>query len=619
MKIRFPIYLLAFVPLLLTAQEGSSTSATDEVTVINETGVPSAEAGNNQPATVVEIPDAEIEGASFDLAGEKIPVAEEGRLDEDEVVLEMPGLDSASSGGSTRESDEGVTVNYRDEDVRTILRSVADLYELNLVIPDTLQGRTSLKLRNVSWQSIFDLVLEPLGFTYVEDKSDIAGKNKIIQVKSLAEIETEPVDTIVEVINHAKAGEIEASIAPLVDNAAGGRIQVDTRSNALVITERPSRMKRIKEIIARLDQPTDQVMIETKFIEVTEGDVKDIGVNWASLEDYQLGAGPFNRQWTRSRESGTNSSSSNGTSTESNTDTTSGSINGNTSAVPRTVTTEENVNSTFEALTNLTSAGSTGRFDTAVFDAAQFRLVLSALQQVNDSKLVANPTVVTMNNQLAKIDIVREVPQVEFTFNQETGTREAQGLADPLSFGTSIEVTPQIVEGSVKLKVVPEVSNQVGIRETQLGPQPIIDRRVAETNVVIKDGFTLAIGGLSQNEETKSGTRVPLLGSLPGVGKLFRSDSDDITQRNLIIFITAKVLNPDGTDYREVVDPRTLDEMAITPSELPGYQVSEEERKLLDQLETIRSKASEAERAAKLRARIEAQTTAGEVSGSDTK
>jgi type II secretory pathway component GspD/PulD (secretin) len=244
--------------------------------------------------------------------------------------------------------------------------------------------------------------------------------------------------------------------------------------------------------------------------------------------------------------------------------------------------------------------------DTAVFNAAQFRLVLSALKTINDSKLVAHPTVVTMNNQRARIDIVREVPQVEFTFNPETGTREAQGLADPLTFGTSIEVVPQVNDGGfINLSVTPEVSNQVGVQETLLGPQPIIDVRKAQTQVVIKDGFTLAIGGLSQNEETNSGSRVPLLGNLPGVGKLFRSNTDSVTQRNLIIFITAKILNPDGSDYRDVVDPRLLDDMKIVPSELPGYEIPEEEQALLRRLEEIRSEKTWSERSAQLNAQIQ--------------
>lgn len=562
----------------------------------------------DEPTSVVETSEVEVEGASVDTDAAAVPEGPEapeipeatGELaGETEVVLEIPGQEDQALGEATMASEETISVDFPDEDVSTILRNVADLFELNLVIPDTLQGRTSVKLRNVSLRQVFEVVLEPLGFTYVEDRN-------IIRIKSTEELTTEPVDTRVFIVNFARAEEIQGSIAPLIDTAAGGQIKVDARSNGLVITERPSRMNKIQGIIDRLDKPTAQVMIEAKFIEVTNNDIKNIGVDWASLDGYEVSANDLRREWERNRESGSDQSTSFGRSSGTSTDTSSGSVDGNTGAIPRTVTTNENINSTFESLGNITSAASTGRFDTAVFSADQFRVVLSALKTGNDSKLVANPTVVTLDNKLARIDIVREVPQIEFNFNPETGTREAQGLAEPLRFGTIIEVTPQVNDaGFINLKVVPEVSNQVGIQETQLGPQPIIDVRKAETNVVIKDGFTLAIGGLSQNEETKSGSRVPLLGSLPGVGQLFRSDTDDVTQRNLIIFITAKTLNPDGTDYREIVDPRVLDEMGFVPSEVPGYKIPEKEREQLRRLEEIRIEKSETERSARTKTRIE--------------
>jgi len=616
MKKHLRLLLLLSLSSLLWQQAAAQTIDEidmSEVVVIEDVEPAPIDSDAGDTEVVVEIPGVEVEGASLDVEAPVIPAATEALPDETEIVLEIPGQEPQSAGAATMASEETISVDFPDEEARTILRNVADLFELNLVIPDTLQGRTSIKLRNVSWRQVFEEVLRQFRFTYVEDRN-------IIRVISIDELTTEPVDTRVFVVNFARAGDIQGSIGPLVDAAAGGQIKVDARSNALVITERPSRMNKIQEIIDRLDKPTAQVMIETKFIEVTTSDVKNLGVDWASLSGYQASAGPFQRDWDRSRQSGSDQSTASGISSGTNTDTNSGSINGNTAAVPRTVATTETISSTFDSLANLTSAGSTGRFDTAVFSADQFRVVLSALKTANDSKLVANPTVVTMNNKIARIDIVREVPQIEFTFNPETGTREAQGLAEPLRFGTMIEVTPQVNDaGFINLKVVPEVSNQVGTMETQIGPQPIIDVRKAETNVVIKDGFTLAIGGLSQNEETKSGSRVPFLSSLPGVGKLFRSDSDDITQRNLIIFITARTLNPDGTDYREVVDPRVLNEMGVLPSDIPGYDISEKEREQLRRLEEIRIKENESERSAKAKARIKKYDNKKIQSDSDAK
>lgn len=533
------------------------------------------------PATVVEIPDEKIEGASIDVEVPVMPEATETLPGETEVILEIPGQESQSPGEATMASEETISVDFPDEDVRTILRNVADLFDLNLVIPDTLQGRTSVKLRNITWRQVFEVVLEPLGFTYVEDRN-------IIRVKSIEELTTEPVDTRVFIVNFAPAEDIQGSIAPLIDGAAGGQIKVDKRSNALVITERPSRMNKIQEIIERLDKPNQQVMIESKFVEVTNSDSKNVGVNWAFLDGYSASAGPFQRQWDRER--------SQTTATDAGVVDDEGITLGGGPTAEEATTFAEDV----------ARVASTSRLDTAVFSAAEFNIVISALNQNNDSELVSNPTVVTMNNTEAKIEIVTEVPQLEFEFNEETGTTRATGLAEPLTFGTKILVTPQVnAAGFINLNITPEVSNQIGVQETEFGDQPILSTRRATTNVMIKDGYTLALGGLTQNETGKNGTKVPILGDLPGVGRLFRSNADTVSQRNLIIFITAKTLNPDGSTYRDIIDPRKLDDMGITPSKLPGYKLPEEQKELLGRLEEYRAQSEYSDTMDDARSRIQ--------------
>jgi type IV pilus assembly protein PilQ len=184
-----------------------------------------------------------------------------------------------------KDGKETLSVDFPDEDITNILRNVADLFELNIVIPPALQGKASIKLRDVTWRQIFISVLTPVGYTYIED-------GNIIKIVSNESLQQEPTQTDVFILNYARAADILPTVTSLVDGAAGGKIVVDARSNSLVITERPSRMNRIRPIIEQLDRATDQVMIETKFIEVTDSDVKNIGVNWASLGAYNLGALP---------------------------------------------------------------------------------------------------------------------------------------------------------------------------------------------------------------------------------------------------------------------------------------------------------------------------------------
>ena len=583
----------------------------DEVTA----AAPSTAVAEFDPALdgvgeVVEILDAPTAGVMVDVeAPEILDVATTALPSDSKVELELPGQETSGPGGVKVTEEETISVDFPDEEVRTILRNVADLFDLNVVIPDTLQGRTSVKLRNITWRQVFEVALEPLGFTYVEDRN-------IIRIKSIEELTTEPVDTRVFVLNYATAEELQNSIAPLIDTAAGGRVQVDVRSNALVITERPSRMNQIQEIIEKLDKATDQVMIETKFIEVENTDQKNIGVNWSSLEGYGASAGPFQREWSRNRVSQDDSIRNDTSNNSSN----SSSNNGFSLADGPIFASENDVlsgNGTDFTRTMESLAG-TSRLDTAVFSADEFRVVISALEQNNDTELVANPTVVTMSNQEATIDIVTEIPQVEFSIDEQTGEQRADGLAEPLVFGTQVRVTPQVNDaGFINLLVIPSVSNQIGTQFTDIGPQPIISRRKAETNVVIKDGYTLAIGGLTQNEEVLGGTAVPVLGSLPYIGRLFSSESNTMRQKNLIIFITAKTLNPDGSSYRDIIDPRVLHQMGVVPADVPGYQLSPEDLKTLQDIEDFRAQTRRSEAMAEGRTELKAIERAGKQAEKD--
>ena len=187
------------------------------------------------------------------------------------VIKDTDAAQSSATKGKDASGRDTLSVDFPEEDVRNILRNVADLFELNIIIPEALQGKASIKLRDVSWRQIFQSVLSPINYTYIEE-------GNIIKIVSNDSLQIEPVSTEVFIINYAQAAALLPTLSTLVD-ATIGKIVVDTRSNSLVITERPTRMNRIRPIIEQLDRATDQVMIETKFVEVTDRDVKNIGVN----------------------------------------------------------------------------------------------------------------------------------------------------------------------------------------------------------------------------------------------------------------------------------------------------------------------------------------------------
>jgi len=477
-----------------------------------------------------------------------------------------------------------LSVDFPDEEIRNVLRNVADLFDLNLVIPETLQGKTSIKLRDVTWRQIYQVVLQPVGYTFVEDAN-------IIKVVTQESLNLEPLTTEVFVLNYAKASEIKPSLDSLVDAKVGGKIVVDARSNSLVVTERGSVMQKLKPIVLNLDRPTEQVMIESKFIEVTNADIKNLGVNWSSLNNYKIGtSGPIQRKYQDT--GGRTSSNANGEKnidiahmdqgyekldTLTNRNLTPLNNDPATGWGPAYTATPSGLSidgDKFGPNSSVVNAfqNDIGRVTTALFSADQFALILSALKTQNDSKLVSNPTVVTLNNTEASINMGDELPIPNFTYNQEKGVFEISGFTyKPV--GILLKVTPQVnAAGFIKLAVEPEVSSTDPTKDKQFGAAvlPVITTRKTKTQVTMKDGYTLGIGGMIQKTDTKGQTKVPLLGDIPFLGRLFRSDSKSSQSTNLVIFLTAKTIKPDGGDVAEVFDPRVTRQMEIQKSDLPG-------------------------------------------------
>ena len=601
--------------------------------------------------------------------------------------------DSSVRTAASRDKDT-LSVDFPDEDLKTILRNVGDLFELNLVVPDTLVGKTSIKLRDVTWRQIFHVVLTPVGYSFIEEGNII----KIVNEKQ----NDEPVVTEVFILNNAKASEIKPIIDGLI-TAKDGKIVTDVRSNSLVITEQPSKLKRISLLIEQLDKATDQVMIESKFVEVTDRDIRNIGVNWASLQGLQLGVGGVNQTWDRGRgqtsgndvqvrgiagngatfqnssgtsntnTNGTNASVTNGTSGSTANGTTASTVAGNTiiyattptpissangvyttatmnpatgavSGLPASVTagtgvanyvapvitagtpptvtpatftsvntfngtnangtTASTANGTTNATSNgttgttgrtitdavgntlsnsatnainslmgLTNAGSTNRLASAVFSSSDFNVIVSALKQQNNSKVVSNPTIVTLNNTEAVINIGQEFPVPSYTYNEQRGSFEVSGFTyKPI--GIILKVTPQVnARGVIKLALEPEVSIQNG--STSFGGAggaqiPIIGTRKVKTQVSLKDGYTMGIGGLISSATSHGGTKVPILGDIPLLGRLFSSKSVNDEATNLLIFITAKTVSADGASPEEVFDPRAVQAIGMSREDMPG-------------------------------------------------
>lgn len=459
------------------------------------------------------------------------------------------------------EDDEGladtdlISVDFPGEEIRTILRNIAGLFNLNLVIPDTLVGNASIKLRKVTWRQVFEIVLKPVGYTFTE-------KDNIIIVVSLEQINQEPMTIRTFPIKYAKASEVAESLAPIIASQGGGTIQVDKRSNTIIVKDRPSVLFEIDNLLSQstLDRPSMQVMIETKFIEVAMDQGIDpnapegLGLNWWGQVDNN--PAPF----TDGAEFLT-------------------------------------MEGQLDFFNNLCGSF----FKSAILSAPVYKMALCALETTNNASLVASPTVVVLNNEEANFHVGKNQPIIEANFDETTGNITV-GEVEYRPIGVEVSVTPRINEGAeqISLEIKPRISRIVGeVKFQGIISYPIEAIRETETRVSIKDGYTLALGGLIQDDETDNLQKVPLLGDLPGCfGRIFQKKKKMREKINLIMFITAKALNPDGSTYLDIIDPRQIAAMGISDYEIPGYangidmpgmkKMTEGQRQLLQQLKNIK-------------------------------
>ena len=521
---------------------------------------------------------------------------------------------------SVTKNKDTVSVDFPDEEIRVVLRNVADLFELNLVIPDTLQGRTSLKLREVTWRQIFQVVLSSVGYTFIED-------GNIIKIVSNDALKTEPTTTELIKLNNISSIKIAEALKSFIDEKGGEKIQAMPDTNFVAITATPGRLTSLKETIAKVDSPASgkaivaesdvrQILIETKFIEVTNGDSKNIGMDWSSLSGYALTAGGMARTYGASATKNTSDGSTNN--------------NGNTTSNTVTITNGSPAvtiaNGSTQATTvtgGVTATSGISRIDTAIFSASDFKLVLNALQTSSNSRLISNPTLITFNGRESTLHVGDDIPVSGGGSAAGTSGMVTKNKAEHVKSGIILNFIPQIVtiqpagltngvqpkfydavrldlsKPSSKVKIEDAAGgiilrNKTGDKMVDGNLEPIFSTRSIATEVVLRDGYTMGIGGMIESNQSKQGTRVPLLGSIPLLGRLFRSDNDSLNTRNMIVFITAKIINPvesneqftqrlayekdeaKKSDFvvRGTINPNSMQAQQIERKDLPGFRES---------------------------------------------
>ncbi|RAU46629.1 MULTISPECIES: type IV pilus secretin PilQ [unclassified Pseudomonas] len=400
---------------------------------------------------------------------------------------------------------EKLSLNFQDIDVRSVLQLIADFTNLNLVASDTVQGGITLRLQNVPWDQALDLVLKTKGLDkrkvgnvlLVAPADEIAARERQ-ELESLKQIsELAPLRRELLQVNYAKAADI-AKLFQSVTSAESkeqerGSITVDERTNNIIAYQTQDRLDELRRIVSQLDIPVRQVMIEARIVEANVDYDKSLGVRWGG-----------------SRTSGNFTAGGSGT-----------------------VTGVGNTNGPYVDLgvSDPTSSIGLGFLtNNTILD-----LELTAMEKTGNGEVVSQPKVVTSDKETAKILKGTEVPYQEASSSGATSVSFKEA-------SLSLEVTPQITPDNRIIMEVKVTKDEPDYVNTVLGVPPIKKNEV-NAKVLVSDGETIVIGGVFSNTQNKVVDKVPYLGDVPYVGRLFRRDVVTESKSELLVFLTPRIMN----------------------------------------------------------------------------
>lgn len=420
-------------------------------------------------------------------------------------------------------SGEKLSLNFQNIEVRSLLQVIADFTNFNIVTSDTVTGALTLRLKDVPWDQALQIIMDAKGLgmrksgsvLWIAPKDEIDARTKRDYEAAMEIQKLEPLRTQGFQLNYAKAADILQQITTSTGGGGGGTgastrflssrgsAISEPRTNQLFVTDTPTKLEELKALLATLDVPVRQVMIEARIVEARDTFGRSLGVKFGG------GAVGSNASMTSSQflpDSGSGSSSK--------------FPSGNFVNLPASVA----------------GVNTVGQVAFSVFNSSMTRflsLELSALEAEGDGKIISNPRLVTADQNKALIEQGTEYP---YSVTAPNG-------ATTISFKKAVlklEVTPQITpEGDIILDL--DVNKDSRGETTTQGVA--IDTKHIKTQVLVENGGTVVIGGIFEMEETNQLNKVPLFGDLPVLGHLFRNTSKASTKREMLVFITPKMLN----------------------------------------------------------------------------
>lgn len=434
-----------------------------------------------------------------------------------------------------------LSLNFQNIEVRSLLQVIADFTNFNIVTSDSVAGSVTLRLQDVPWDQALDIILQAKGLglrksgnvLWVAPKDEIAAKEKLDLESAVAVQGLEPLRTQSFQINYAKAEEIAAYFKADGGGEKGsarilssrGSVIAEKRTNQLFVTDIPSKLEQIQQLITKLDIAVRQVLIEARIVEATDTFGKSLGVKLGAVDARAQMGGDGGYQLSGDNRVAFGTSYSNLQYTTSNR------VEGKLDANGQFLT--------MPAVVNYPALSSAAQFAVSIFNASANRflnLEISALEADGKGKVVSSPRVVTADQVQATIEQGEELPYQVATASGATSIAFRKA-------NLKLEVTPQITpEGSIILKL--DVSKDTVGRLTSAGFA--IDTKHIKTEVLVENGGTVVIGGIYAETTKEDETRVPILGDLPAIGNLFKTKARSTNKQELLVFITPKMISDRG-------------------------------------------------------------------------
>ena len=433
---------------------------------------------------------------------------------------------------------ERVTLNFQDIETRAVLQLLAEISGRNIVVSDTVQGNVTLRLNSVPWDQALDIVLTTKGLDMrqngnviiVAPAEEIAAREKADLETKQAIQELEPLFSEFLQVNYAKAGDLAALIKEGENSLLSdrGSVAIDERTNTLLVQDTVDRLRDVRRLVQTLDIPVRQVLIESRIVVVNDDFSRELGV--------RLGLTAVQENSSDGLFSVT------GTSAGSDVITASALENLADTGQPFPVEAPA-VNNRYNV--NLPVNNPAGQIALAILDSDYIvDLELSALQAEGRGEIVSTPRVITANQKEALIEQGVEIPFQESSSSGATTTQFKKAVL-------SLTVTPQITPDDNIIMDLQVNSDSVGelVASATGGFVPSIDTREIRTQVLVRDGQTVVLGGIYETERREVANKVPLLGDIPGVGALFRSTQNVANKSELLIFVTPKILEENAVVY----------------------------------------------------------------------